>query len=51
VAGQRFPDLALPDSDGNLRRLSELAGPDPLLPHTYRAGSVLGNVCSRRRCC
>lgn len=36
VAGQRFPDLVLPDSDGNLRRLTELAGPDPLLLHTYR---------------
>lgn len=35
-AGCRFPDLELPDSDGNLRRLSELAGPDPLLLQTYR---------------
>ncbi len=31
VAGRRFPDLVLPDSDGNLRQLTELAGPDPLL--------------------
>lgn len=34
--GDRFPDLGLPDSDGNPRRLTELAGPDPLLLHTYR---------------
>jgi peroxiredoxin len=36
VPGERFPDLSLPDSDGNVRRLTELAGPDPLLVHTYR---------------
>jgi peroxiredoxin len=36
VPGNHFPDLELPDSDGHLRRLSELAGPDPLLLHTYR---------------
>lgn len=34
--GDYFPDLELSDTDGNLRRLSELAGPDPLLLHTYR---------------
>ncbi len=34
--GDRFPDLTLPDSDGNLRQLTELAGPDPLLLHSYR---------------
>lgn len=34
--GDRFPDVDLPDSDGNLRRLSELAGGDPLVVHTYR---------------
>ena len=34
--GDHFPDVSLPDSDGNTRRLSELAGPDPLLLHTYR---------------
>ena len=34
--GDYFPDLELSDTDGNIRRLSELAGPDPLLLHTYR---------------
>ncbi len=34
--GDRFPDLALPDGDGHPRTLSELAGGDPLLLHTYR---------------
>ena len=34
--GQRFPDLELPDHYGNLRRLSELAGGDPLLLQFYR---------------
>jgi peroxiredoxin len=34
--GQAFPDLSLPDHDGHVRRLSELAGGDPLLLHTYR---------------
>ena len=34
--GQRFPDLELPDHYGNPRRLSELAGGDPLLLQFYR---------------
>jgi peroxiredoxin len=34
--GDAFPDLELPDADGHLRRLSELAAGDPLLLHTYR---------------
>ena len=34
--GDAFPDLELPDHDGHPRRLSELAGGDPLLLHTYR---------------
>ena len=34
--GQVFPDLALPDHYGNPRRLSELAGGDPLLLQFYR---------------
>jgi peroxiredoxin len=34
--GDRFPDIALRDHNGNLRRLSELAGGDPLLLHFYR---------------
>ncbi len=29
--GGRFPDLELPDQAGNVRRLSELAGGDPLV--------------------
>ncbi len=34
--GQSFPDLELPDHYGNLRRLSELAGGDPLMLQFYR---------------
>ena len=34
--GRRFPDLCLPDHVGNERRLSDLAGGDPLLLHFYR---------------
>jgi peroxiredoxin len=34
--GRRFPDLELPDHSGNRRRLSELAGGDPLLVNFYR---------------
>ena len=34
--GDPFPDLVLPDHDGHDRRLSDLAGGDPLLLHTYR---------------
>lgn len=36
VAGGRFPDLELPDQDGNRRRLGELAGGDPLVLASYR---------------
>lgn len=36
VPGGRFPDLALPDTDGVRRSLSELAGGDPLVLHFYR---------------
>lgn len=35
-SGDRFPDLELPDHDGHPRLLSDLAGGDPLLLHTYR---------------
>jgi peroxiredoxin len=35
-AGNRFPDLELPDHSGNPRRLSELAGGDPLVLNFYR---------------
>ncbi|MCS7002082.1 MAG: hypothetical protein NZ518_04455 [Dehalococcoidia bacterium] len=34
--GARFPDLELPDSTGVTRRLSELAGNDPLALIFYR---------------
>lgn len=34
--GGRFPDLRLPDSGEDVRSLSELAGGDPVLLHTYR---------------
>ncbi|MDQ3095484.1 MAG: redoxin domain-containing protein [Actinomycetota bacterium] len=36
VAGAEFPDLELSDHVGNTRRLSELAGGDPLLLQFYR---------------
>lgn len=36
ATGDAFPDLELPDTDGHLRRLSDLAGGDPLVLHTYR---------------
>lgn len=36
VPGDAFPDVELPDADGHRRRLSELAGGDPLVVHTYR---------------
>ena len=35
-AGGTFPDLALPDSSGNLRTLEQLVGGDPTLVHFYR---------------
>ena len=35
-SGQRFPDLELPDHTGRARRLSELAGGDPLVLQFYR---------------
>lgn len=34
--GRRFPDLELPDTAGNRRRLSELVGGDPCLLTFYR---------------
>ncbi|MBV8528438.1 MAG: redoxin domain-containing protein [Candidatus Dormibacteraeota bacterium] len=34
--GERFPELELVDHSGNLRRLSELSGADPLLLQFYR---------------
>jgi peroxiredoxin len=34
--GARFPDLELPDHAGSPRRLSELAGGDPVVLHFYR---------------
>jgi peroxiredoxin len=33
---QTFPDLRLPDHNGYARSLSELAGGDPVMLHTYR---------------
>jgi peroxiredoxin len=35
-AGASFPDLELPDHAGNVRRLSELAGGDPVVLNFYR---------------
>lgn len=34
--GNKFPDIELPDIGGNPRRLSELAGRDPLALIFYR---------------
>jgi peroxiredoxin len=36
VPGKRFPDLELPDHSGYTRRLSELAGGDPVALNFYR---------------
>ncbi|HET9244137.1 MAG TPA: redoxin domain-containing protein [Gaiella sp.] len=36
AVGSGFPDLELPDHAGNTRRLSELAGEDPVLLTFYR---------------
>lgn len=35
-AGARLPDIELPDHDGHPRRLSDLAGGDPVVLHCYR---------------
>ncbi len=32
--GNRFPDVELPDLSGHHRKLSELAGGDPLIPNS-----------------
>jgi peroxiredoxin len=42
--GRRFPDLELPDHAGNRRRLSELAGEDPLVLQFAR-----GYFCPKER--
>jgi hypothetical protein len=34
LPGARFPDYVLPDQTGTPRRLSELQGQDPMVPHT-----------------
>ncbi len=34
--GKRFPDLALPDHEGQVVRLSEIAGKFPLIVIFYR---------------
>ena len=34
--GDTFPDLELPDTAGNVRRLDDLVGGDPTLLHFYR---------------
>ncbi|MGB7946949.1 MAG: redoxin domain-containing protein [Candidatus Binatia bacterium] len=34
--GKRFPDIALPDHDGQVVKLSELAGKFPLILSFYR---------------
>ena len=36
MPGGRVPDMELPDQAGNQRRLSDLAGGDPMLLHFYR---------------
>jgi peroxiredoxin len=36
VPGKRFPDLELPDHSGQIRRLSELPGGDPVALNFYR---------------
>ena len=34
--GQRFPDFELPDQDGQLVKLSQIAGKFPLIASFYR---------------
>ena len=34
--GQRFPDIELPDQDGQLVRLSQISGKFPLIVTFYR---------------
>ena len=36
IVGQRFPDVELPDQDGQLVTLSQLAGNFPLIVSFYR---------------
>jgi peroxiredoxin len=36
IIGKRFPDIALPDHDGQVVKLSELAGKFPLILSFYR---------------
>jgi len=36
IVGQRFPDVELPDQDGQFVRLSQLAGNFPLIVSFYR---------------
>ncbi len=36
IPGNRFPDLELPDHNGHQRKLSELAGGDPVILNFYR---------------
>jgi peroxiredoxin len=36
TVGQRFPDVELPDQDGQLVRISQLAGKFPLIISFYR---------------
>ncbi len=36
VVGATFPDIELPDSDGNLQKLSAIQGRDPLALVFYR---------------
>jgi peroxiredoxin len=36
--GSRFPDYELPDHGGNLRKLSDLQGSNPMVLHLSRGG-------------
>ncbi|HLG73914.1 MAG TPA: hypothetical protein VK009_26130 [Chloroflexota bacterium] len=36
VVGAKFPDIELPDSEGELRRLSVIQGNDPMAVIFYR---------------
>lgn len=36
IIGQRFPDFELPDQDGQLIKISQLAGKFPLILTFYR---------------
>jgi peroxiredoxin len=50
VPGGAFPDYELPDHTGNLRKLSELRGDDPLILTLARGRSPRRSSRCEKRC-